>query len=129
MEFDKYTIEHIMKAVHHCANGGGCIGCPYEFDDGCGSIEELLHYIKKLTEHNAQILSFGEEYEALARKFETENIRLANENDILRKQLEPFKNKQCFTCSFYSVGSDHMPCYACRDYDKYKWLGEERNNE
>jgi hypothetical protein len=50
---------------------------------------------------------------------------LTKENERLRKQLEPFKVKRCFTCSFYGVGDDHMPCYVCRDYDKYKWLGDD----
>ena len=50
---------------------------------------------------------------------------LTEENEMLRKQLEPFKVKQCFTCSFYGVGYDHMPCCVCRDYDKYKWLGND----
>jgi hypothetical protein len=47
----------------------------------------------------------------------------AEENEVLKAQLEPFKVKQCFTCLHYRVGEDHMPCYACRDYDKYEWLG------
>lgn len=49
---------------------------------------------------------------------------LENDNHRLRAQLTPFMEKQCFTCSFYSIGDDHMPCYNCRDYDKYKWLGD-----
>lgn len=51
--------------------------------------------------------------------------KLTEENEMLKKQLEPFKVKQCFTCSFYKVDDDHMPCYACQDYDKYKWLGDD----
>lgn len=42
----------------------------------------------------------------------------------LQKQLAPFREKQCFTCSHYGTGFDHMPCYSCRDYDKYEWLGD-----
>ena len=48
---------------------------------------------------------------------------LSEENEKLRTQLEPFKVKRCFTCLHYKVGEDHMPCYACEDYDKYEWLG------
>lgn len=48
---------------------------------------------------------------------------LAEENEKMKAQLEPFKVKQCFTCLHYRVGEDHMPCYACKDYDKYEWLG------
>ena len=56
---------------------------------------------------------------------ETANKELTEENEKLRRQLEPFKKKRCFTCSFYGIGDDHMPCYACQDYDKYKWLGDD----
>lgn len=56
---------------------------------------------------------------------EAANENLTEENNKLTRQLEPFKEKQCFTCSFYGIGDDHMPCYACRDYDKYKWLGDD----
>ncbi len=48
---------------------------------------------------------------------------LAEENETLRAQLEPFKKKQCFNCLHRNVGCDHMPCYACEDYNKYEWLG------
>lgn len=51
---------------------------------------------------------------------------LTEENEVLKAQLEPFKEKGCFTCSHQDVGYDHMPCYACKDYDKYKWLGGKR---
>ena len=56
---------------------------------------------------------------------ETTNKKLTDENKKLTSQLEPFKAKQCFTCSFYGVGDDHMTCYVCQDYDRYKWLGDD----
>ena len=45
-----------------------------------------------------------------------------SEIELLRKQLEPFKEKQCFTCKHYDIGHDHVPCCYCKDYDKYIWL-------
>lgn len=56
---------------------------------------------------------------------EAANEKLTEENNKLTRQLEPFKEKQCFTCLFYGSGDDHMPCYICRDYNKYKWLGDD----
>lgn len=47
--------EYIMKAVHHCVDGAGCPDCPYEFAPDCASIEELLCYIKELTEENERL--------------------------------------------------------------------------
>ena len=48
---------------------------------------------------------------------------LTKENEKLKAQLEPFKKKQCFTCLYRNSGCDHMPCYDCENYNKYKWLG------
>lgn len=48
--------EYIMKAVHHCVDGAGCSDCPYEFAPDCASIEELLCYIKELTEENERLV-------------------------------------------------------------------------
>lgn len=47
--------EYIMKAVRHCVDGAGCADCPYEFAPDCASIEELLCYIKELTEENERV--------------------------------------------------------------------------
>lgn len=51
--------EYIMKAVRHCVDGAGCADCPYEFAPDCASIEELLCYIKKLTEENERLWKTG----------------------------------------------------------------------
>lgn len=53
---------------------------------------------------------------------------LLDEKQILNKQLQPFKERQCFTCAFYIVGSDHMPCYVCDDCNRYEWLGNKEMN-
>jgi hypothetical protein len=44
-------------------------------------VDDKIQENKRLTEHNAQILQFGEEWEALARKFEAENKKLTEENE------------------------------------------------
>ena len=49
-------------------------------------LDDKIQEIKKLTEHNAQILQFGEEWEALARKFEADNKKLTKENETLTIQ-------------------------------------------
>ena len=56
--------EYIMKAVHHCVDGAGCSDCPYEFAPDCASIEELLCYIKELTEENRQLKTDLKDLEA-----------------------------------------------------------------
>jgi hypothetical protein len=97
MEFNR---EQIVKALECCEAHGNCRECPLKDSGVQGCIFKVMHdaltLIKELTE----------------------------DNKMLRKQLKPFKEKQCFTCSFNGVGYDHMPCHACRDYDKYKWLGD-----
>ena len=103
-------------------------------------IETIRKYIecletanKELTEENERLkkdtytteeVNTIREYERRTTIREYDN-EFKKENEKLKRQLEPFKVKRCFTCSFYGVGHDHMPCYACQDYDKYKWLGDD----
>ena len=94
--------------------------------DSCALIRELTEeneMLKKDT-YTTEEVNTIRAYERRAAIYGHDN-ELKKENEILRRQLEPFKVKQCFTCSFYGVGDDHMPCYACQDYDKYKWLGDD----
>ena len=41
----------------------------------------------------------------------------------VRKQLDVFRTVECDTCVHNGTGYDHMPCYACEDYNKYEWRG------
>lgn len=50
------------------------------------SLDDKIQENKRLTEHNAQILQFGQEWEALARKFEAKNKKLAEENEGLQSE-------------------------------------------
>ena len=94
--------------------------------DSCALIRELVkenEMLKKDT-YTTEEVNTIREYERRAAIYEHDN-ELKRENEVLRRQLEPFKVKKCFACSFYGVGYDHMPCYACQEYDKYKWLGDD----
>ena len=82
------NIEKYAEALNNLV--GMDIGYLGESDENVNAIVEVIraakaleNRVKELEKHNAQILSFGEEYEALARKFEADNINLAKENKKL----------------------------------------------
>ncbi len=52
-----------------------------------------------------------------------------SEVEMLKRQLEPFKEVQCFTCKHYDIGHDHVPCCYCEDYDKYIWLSADADTD
>ena len=68
--------------------------------------------------------------EAYANYEETTGLKqIKQEIERLKRQLEPFKEICCTTCKHLGVGHDHMPCYACKDYDKYIWLSADTEEE
>lgn len=59
----------------------------------------------------------------------TADVVPKSEVERLERQLEPFKEVQCFTCKHYDIGHDHVPCYYCEDYNKYIWLSADADTE
>lgn len=62
-------------------------------------------------------------------KMPTADVVPKSEVERLKRQLEPFKKKQCFTCKYYDIGHDHVPCCYCEDYDKYIWLSADADTD
>ena len=78
----------IIKAVSHCVHEGGCAGCPYEFEQGCASIQELLYYVDYLIDERDRCL------EALSEL--SENIVLLKDKaqaDAVRKMHNKIKER------------------------------------
>lgn len=86
------------------------------------NIEKYINALNDILGVDHAYFSGDEKVDALVELIVTAK-NLAEENEKLKAQLEPFKAKRCFTCLHREVGEDHMPCYACEDYDKYEWLG------
>lgn len=59
----------------------------------------------------------------------TADVAPKSEVELLKRQLEPFKQVQCFTCKHYDIGHDHVPCCYCEDYDKYIWLSADADTD
>lgn len=86
------------------------------------NVEKYIEALDNILGVDHAYFSGDENVEAIVELIVTAK-ELVEENKVLKAQLEPFKEKQCFTCLHQDVGYDHMPCYACKDYDKYEWLG------
>lgn len=86
------------------------------------NIEKYINALNDILGVDHAYFSGDEKVDALVELIVTAK-NLTEENEKLKAQLEPFKAKRCFTCLHREVGEDHMPCYACEDYDKYEWLG------
>ena len=58
------------------------------------------------------------------RDFRTADVVAKEEYDRVCRQLGVFRVIECDTCVHNGTGYDHMPCYACEDYNKYEWRGD-----
>ena len=56
-------------------------------------------------------------------KFSEADVVVKEDYDRVCKQLDVFRVVECDTCVHNGTGYDHMPCYACEDYNKYEWRG------
>ncbi len=130
------NIEKYAEALNNLV--GMDIGYLGDSDENVNAIVEVIVAAKKLEnrvkELEAEIETmkkdtYTTEEVNTIREYERRTAMRECESRIkeLEKQLEPFKEKQCFTCFHLGIGDDHMPCYACRDYDKYEWLGGRYN--
>lgn len=71
----------------------------------------------------------GESYSPNMNKIPAADVVPMEEVERLKRQLEPFKEKQCFTCKHYDIGHDHVPCCYCEDYNKYIWLSADADTD
>lgn len=121
------TKEEALKGLSCCADFK-CDECPYKIyshiDYKFRCNYKLIFDLKVVFDKIEKDTYTTDEVNTI-RAYERRTALRECENKIkeLETQLAPFKQKQCFTCSHRSTGDDRMPCYACRDYDKYEWLG------